>query len=202
MIIRKLFEFNGQHIVRNCSSYRCKYAIHAHTYKVELFFTSKGFDNAQMILDFGLIKGPIKEFIKSFNNSFTFWNKENKEFKEFIKNNYLKWVEIPTNPSAESFSLLFFKVIDNIIKATYFRNNEKDVSLYSVRVHETNTGYAQSFREDLKIINLNLNDIKFSDKVREEWEDPFMYAKLLYYISNKNVVKPFNNPYVKLQIDG
>jgi 6-pyruvoyltetrahydropterin/6-carboxytetrahydropterin synthase len=40
MIIRKQFKFEGAHIVRNCTTRRCKKSIHGHSYVVEVFFTS------------------------------------------------------------------------------------------------------------------------------------------------------------------
>ena len=54
MIIRKLFEFENAHIVRFCSSKRCKSSIHGHSYKVEVLLESKYLDNAGMVYDFGL----------------------------------------------------------------------------------------------------------------------------------------------------
>ena len=61
MIIRKKYTFNNGHIVRNCSSERCKFSIHAHTYSVEFFFTSNGLDNGSMVIDFGLLKNKINK---------------------------------------------------------------------------------------------------------------------------------------------
>ena len=55
--IRKEFTFNNAHIVRNCSSDRCKYTAHAHTYRVEVFLKSDKLDNGYMAVDFGLLKG-------------------------------------------------------------------------------------------------------------------------------------------------
>ena len=61
MIIGKLFEFENAHIVRSCSSKRCKYSIHGHSYKLELELESSFLDNAGMVYDFGLLKQEIKE---------------------------------------------------------------------------------------------------------------------------------------------
>ena len=55
MIIRKLFKFEGSHIVRNCTSDRCSHSLHGHSYKVELFLTADHLDNAGMVVDFGLL---------------------------------------------------------------------------------------------------------------------------------------------------
>ena len=178
MIIRKKFSFEGAHIVRDCSSDRCRHSIHGHSYVVEVFITSNGLDNGGMVMDFGLMKGPIKNFIDSFDHAYSLWSREEPEFKEFIKNQSQRWVEMPVSPSAEMYSLMFFYVIDKIIAQTVFNNGEQQVILHSVRVHETATGYAESFTEDLNYWDFNLNDIVFSERIASEWKDPQMYQKL------------------------
>ncbi len=48
-------------------------------------------------------------------------------------------------------------------------------------VHETDTGYAQSFLEDIQNEQmglLNLEGIVFSEQVQSEWNDPQMYESL------------------------
>lgn len=179
MKIRKQFKFEGAHIVRGCSSERCKKSIHGHSYIVEVFFTSDGLDKGQMVLDFGLMKGTIKDLIDSFDHAYSMWDKESDNFKNFIKENSERWITMPVSPSAEQYSLLFFFIIDKIINATQFNNGEKNVELSSVRVHETATGYAESDRNDLQWVNYNLSDIIFSEGITKEWQDPKMYEKLI-----------------------
>ena len=178
MIIRKKFSFEGAHVVRDCSSERCRHSIHGHSYIAEVFITSEGLDNGGMVMDFGLMKGPIKNFIDSFDHAYSMWNREEPEFKEFIKQQSERWVEMPVSPSAEMYSLMFFFVIHKILSQTVFNNGEKQVKLHSVRVHETATGYAESFIEDLNYWNYTLDDLIFSEKVVSEWKDPQMYEKL------------------------
>jgi len=197
MIIRKKFNFNGQHIVRNCSSVRCKQSIHAHSYEVEVFFTSKGLDNGQMVMDFGLMKGNVKDFINAFDNSYSMWNKESGSFKAFIKANNPRLITLPNSPSAESYSLMILYVVDKIIKATEFNNGEKSVEVSSVRVHETKTGYAESFRDDLDWCDFTLEDIVISDEIKKSFIDPEMYDKLKKYDGGK---KPFVNNRVEQQV--
>ncbi len=198
MIIRKKFKFEGAHIVRNCSSERCKFSIHGHSYVVEVFITSDKFDNGMMVMDFGLMKSNMKDFIDGFDHAYSMWDKESADFKEFIYNNSDRVIEMPVSPSAEAYSLMFFKVIDAMIEATYFANGEGNVKLHSVRVHETTTGYAESFREDLELFNFDLKDIKISDAVKSEWSDPLMYDKLI--IAEENGDYCFYNNQVKQQI--
>lgn len=70
------------------------------------------------------------------------------------------------------------------------QNGETDVSVYSVIAHETATGYAQCFAEDVDNVQmgeLRLGDFDFSDQVKAEWTDPLMYDKL---IKGWNVYEP------------
>ena len=191
MIIRKQFTFEGAHIVRNCSSDRCKRSLHGHSYIVEVFFTSDKLDNGMMVYDFGLTKGTIKDIIDSFDHAYSMWNKEKTDFKKFIKKESARWIEMPVSPSAEMYSLMFFFIIDKILQNTQFNNGEGNVQLSSVRVHETATGYAESFREDLKFWDYQLGDIIFSNQIKEEWKDPKMYDKL---INNIQFINPIITP--------
>lgn len=198
MVIRKLFKFCSGHIVRNCSSDRCKRSMHGHNYVVEVFFSSDKLDNGGMILDFGLTKGVIKDFIDGFDHCWQYWDKDI-TLGEFVKENSARWISMPVSPSAENYSLLFYFVIDNILKATEFNNGEGNVKLSSVRVHETDTGYAESFKEDMSMVYYELSDIVFSDQVKMEWADSSMYDKLVQFSKDKKV-KPFVNSIVTQQI--
>ena len=183
MIIRKKFKFEGAHIVRNCSTQRCKKSIHGHSYEVEVFFTSNKLDNGYMILDFGLTKKHINNIIDSFDHAYTLWENESDEFKIFFKENSERWIQMPISPSAESYSLMFLKFIDFILKHTTFSNGEGDVLVSSVRVHETKTGYAEAFREDMDLIELDIKKVIFSNEVINEWKDK---NELLEILSNND----------------
>ena len=183
MIIRKLFKFENAHIVRNCTSRRCSKSIHGHSYKVEVKLESNFLDNGQMVYDFGLMKLYIKDLIDSFDHSITLWNKDNPEYIEFAKKFSERWIELPVNPSAEQFSRVFFLMIDRVLDLIEFKNGEKEVKLHSIIVHETDTGYAECFREDAYNFEgmgkIRLEDIKFSDRIKEEWRDKEMWNKIL-----------------------
>lgn len=169
MIIRKLFKFEGAHIVRNCSSVHCRENIHGHSYIAEIFISSDQLDNGYMVMDFGRLN-HVKEFIESFDHSYSLWQGENKEFKDFIYRYNQRVVEIPVSPSAEGFALMFFFAIDKILQHIEPINGEGHVRLSSVRVHETATGYAEAFREDLKLVDFGLSDIHFSKGITDEWK--------------------------------
>ncbi len=196
MIIRKLFKFENAHIVRNCSSDRCKFSLHGHSYKIEVLFESNYLDQGQMVYDFGLTKMMIKELIDSFDHSTAFWDEDDKEYIESIKKISARWVSLPVSPSAEQFSRVIFLIVDKILSQTKMQNGEKDVKVHSVIVHETDTGYAQGFREDAysKLMGeIDLRRIIFSRQVKDEWSDPKMWEKLL----NGEI---FENPKPKIKI--
>lgn len=168
MIIRKQFKFEGAHIVRNCSSQNCRENIHGHSYIVEVFITSDKLDNGYMVMDFCRLD-KVKEFIESFDHSYSLWQKEDDTFKSFIYQYNKRVAEIPVSPSAEGFALMFFYVIDKIIQNTPPINGEGNTQLHSVRVHETATGYAEAFREDLQMIQFEIKDIHFSKAIDLAW---------------------------------
>lgn len=197
MIIRKLFKFEGAHKVFNCTSKRCSYSNHGHSYKVELFFSAKGLDNGQMLVDFGLFKNTIKDFIDSFDHSYSMWNKMPEQEKRIQKLYSDRWIDMPCSPSAESYALMFLFVIDKIIKSTEFRNGEQEPVITSVRVHETDTGYAEAFREDLEWVDYTLRNIEFSQGIQEEWGNKWWFNSL---VDNTSGAKIYFNPNVKQQI--
>lgn len=182
MIIRKLFKFENAHIVRGCSTLRCRSSIHGHSYKVEVLLESNYLDDGQMIYDFGLMKTNIKDLIDSFDHAITLWNNDDSEYVLEMKKHSDRWVELPISPSAEQFSRVFFLMVDRLLSLTKTMNNEKEVRLQSIIVHETETGYAQCFEEDAyskKMGIINLQDILFSEAIQKDWSDPMLWVKCL-----------------------
>lgn len=196
MLIRKLFKFENAHIVRNCTSDRCKRSIHGHSYKVELLLKASKLDHGQMVYDFGLLKGVIKDLYDSFDHAICFWQDDSAEYIQACKTFSARWVSLPVSPSAEQFSRIFFFLAQQVLASTETQNGEGDVEVYSVIVHETDTGYAQSFAEDIdneQMGLLNLDQIVFSEQIESEWNDPDMYRHLQQGIK-------FQNPQVDLQV--
>jgi 6-pyruvoyltetrahydropterin/6-carboxytetrahydropterin synthase len=196
MLIRKLFRFENAHIVRNCSSDRCSRSIHGHSYQVEILLEAHALDNGQMIYDFGLLKGHVKDLIDSFDHAVAFWDKDNAEYIAFCKQFSARWISLPVSPSAEQFSRLIFVLVDAVLKQTVMQNGEADVNLHSIIVHETITGYAQCFRHDVenpRMGLIRLNEIVFSEQVCKEWSDSQLFEKL-------KSGEVFVNPIVQAQV--
>lgn len=181
MIIRKLFKFENAHIVRGCSSVKCRSSIHGHSYKVELLFESNFLDNGQMVYDFGLMKQNMKALIDSFDHAITIWSGDDKKYIQDMKKHSARWVELPVSPSAEQFCRVFFVMIDKLLGLTSSVNGEKEVKLHSVIVHETQSGYAQAFAQDAysqAMGEINLNEIIFSDEVKKGWQESRLWEKI------------------------
>ena len=181
MIIRKIFKFENAHVVRGCSTVKCRSSLHGHSYKVELLFESNFLDNGQMIYDFGLMKQNMKALVDSFDHGVTIWSGDNSEYINDMKKHSIRWVELPVSPSCEQFSRVIFVMIDRLLQLTSSVNGEKEVKLNSVIVHETDTGYAQAFSYDAyskEMGYIELDSIVFSDEVKNNWVDAQLWDKV------------------------
>lgn len=182
MLIRKLFKFENAHIVRDCTTLRCSENIHGHSYKIEVLLESNYLDNGQMVYDFGLTKRYIKELIDAFDHGITLWSKDDTDYIVSMKKYSKRWIEIPVSPSAEQFSRVIYLMVERVLACTHMVNGEKEVKLHSIIVHETETGYAQGFKEDAHSALMGaiaLEDIIFSPQVQSEWSDTTLWQKLL-----------------------
>jgi 6-pyruvoyltetrahydropterin/6-carboxytetrahydropterin synthase len=192
MLIRKLFKFENAHIVRDCTTRRCSENIHGHSYKIEVLLESNYLDDGQMVYDFGLTKRYIKELIDSFDHAITLWSKDDSEYIASMKKYSNRWIELPVSPSAEQFSRVIYLMVERVLECTEMSNGEREVKLHSIIVHETETGYAQGFKQDAhselmgKIV---LEDIHFSTQVQAEWSDAALWEKLLSRTRFKNPTK-------------
>ena len=182
MIIRKLFKFENAHIVRGCSTVKCRSSLHGHSYKVELLFESNFLDNGQMVYDFGLMKQNMKDLVESFDHAIALWSGDDQAYLFDMKKHSTRWVELPVSPSAEQFSRVIFVMIDKLLSLTSTVNGEKEVKLHSIIVHETETGYAQCFAEDAyskEMGDIDLRQIVFSKQVQEDFKDEKLWEKIL-----------------------
>ena len=182
MIIRKLFKFENAHVVRGCSTVKCRSSIHGHSYKVEVKFSSNYLDNGQMVYDFGLMKQNVKDLIEMFDHSITLWSGDDKEYIADMQKHSQRWIVLPVSPSAEQFSRVIFIVIERLMELTNTINGEKEVKLHSIRVHETDTGYAECFYEDAhntQMGEIKLSNIVISKAIEKGFKEEKLWKKLL-----------------------
>lgn len=183
MVIRKKYKFENAHVVRNCYSDRCKYSVHGHSYIVEVFLEANGLDNAGMILDFGVLKNEVGDFIDSFDHAVCIWKEDNDQYVKFMQENSDRHITMPVSPSAENLSYLMYVFIRTILYNTHLDNGEDIISLKSVRVHETATGYAETYGSDLFEDGfpdplMLIKETEFSDPIRKAWKNSNMVTDL------------------------
>lgn len=195
MIIRKKFNVESAHIVRNCTSERCSHSIHGHSAVIEVFLESNFLDNAQMVYDFGLMKSTIKQFVDSMDHCYLLCSRDSEEFKSFIKSTCDRWIELPFNPSAEMLSMYVFSGVQKILNNTYKNNGEDYIQTHAVRYSETVTGYAECNAMDVVRYNdiINFDNIVYSEGVTKDWGDD-----LFKIIFNNDTV---SNPKITQQIN-
>ena len=208
MKITKTFRTETSHIVRNCTSQRCSYSIHGHSYLIEVELESFSLDNAQMVLDFGLMKGAIKEYIDSLDHCHLICSKDNEKYVKHMKKHSQRWISLPFNPSAEMMVVWLLGAVNYILNQTEFGNGEDVGSLKctSVTVWETTTGKATADLSDLERFYdiIKFDKIEYSEGVIADWSDDLL--KLIntvpcnvdsdeYFITNPIPVQQIENLY-------
>lgn len=188
MEIRKQFKFEMAHIVRNAWSRRCSKNVHGHSYILELFFSGEVPDNAGMLVDFGIVKKYLNDFIDSFDHSFVLWDrKEDEHIKEFFQKEFERVIITPWSTSCEvqakMFGLVAQHVLDEMFLQGKFINGEEKFHVSKARLHETATGYAEWKSDDsdyfLPSIEEILTRLQISDKIVEEWKEKEFWKNLL-----------------------
>ncbi len=148
MIIRKKFNFEAAHIVRNAFSERCANNIHWHSYEIEVFLWGADLDSAWMLIDFWLIKQKLYKFIDYFDHSIMLWDKpEDDEFLEFFINNFDRVIITSSQTSAEQQAKMFFLVFKDLLVELFYWTS---LYLEKVIVHETKSWYAEYWKSDYK----------------------------------------------------
>ena len=123
MIIRKLFKFEGAHIVRHCSSEKCRENIHGHSYRLEVTVCSPALDSVEpgryiesdkadpkngMLFDFSELKKCVNQSIVDVFDHTLILNREgNAEIGEMLKTRYQKVFCVPFQPTSENLLLDF-----------------------------------------------------------------------------------------------
>jgi 6-pyruvoyltetrahydropterin/6-carboxytetrahydropterin synthase len=133
-------------------------------------------DNAGMVYDFGLMKNSVKSFIDSMDHCYILCDKDAPEFRDFIKKNCDRWIELPFNPSAECLSMYLLKGIKYIMDRTVTQNGESKINVTGVRYHETVTGWAEASTTDLDVLWQDewWDQIKYSEGVTNDWAEDLL----------------------------
>ena len=135
-----------------------------------------------MVYDFGLMKQNLKDLVEMFDHAITLWSGDDASYIADMQKHSARWVLLPVSPSAEQFARVIFIVIERLMALTTTINGEKEVKLYSVTVHETDTGYAEAFYEDAhnkQMGEIVLESIQISSAIRNDFKDPSLWEKLV-----------------------
>lgn len=143
--IRKKFRFEASHRLYQSYSKKCQ-QLHGHSYVVEVFLQSEKLNEDGMVIDFGFLKDRFKDLIDRFDHSQIISIKDplldqlsgieienQKDFGIIVFNE---------NPTAEFFAKYFYEQFK-----TALNNTENNVEIASVRIHETETGWAEYSEE-------------------------------------------------------
>lgn len=171
MKIRKLFAFEGAHVVRGCSTERCSTSIHGHSYRVEVVLASDRLDNGHMVVDFGLLKGGVRDVIDAFDHTLVFWADDDPDYLEAAMRHSRRWISLPVSPSAEQLSRVLFLLVERALGQLERRNGESRPSLVELVLHETATGSAicdAMSADDVRLGRIDLGRIVCSPRVLEE----------------------------------
>lgn len=136
--IRKKFKFEGAHILSSAYSEECSRSIHGHSYCVEIFIQSRYLNEDGMVIDFKKLKEIVKPFIEAWDHQCLIFASDLPSLDEFKAAKSALGTQIvptPWNPTAENMAKYLFHAISD--------HHMNGTTLQKVRVHETDTGYAE-----------------------------------------------------------
>lgn len=146
MLIRKTFRFEAAHRLPNAFSERCR-GIHGHSYKVELILGGQVKLKDSMVLDFGMVKRKFGRIIDDFDHSLILSHDDPLVNVHFNMDGFNiddlnpRFIFVPYEPTAEMMAAHF----------KWFWEQQMGTPSAWVRVHETESGYAECQYEHLAI---------------------------------------------------
>lgn len=170
MKITKKFTAEAAHIVAGAFSTKCQ-NLHGHSYTIEVTLSGHKLDDSWMLVDFSVLKGPIKEFIESIDHSYMINSYAPKDQIDFIQSITNRWVTMPFNATAEMMAVWFHRMIQYILDHTEYNYGGGKIVVESVKVWETATGCAESSITDIQTIwnDLWIPMIGFSENIVKDW---------------------------------
>lgn len=160
MIIRKTFKFEAAHRLINSYTTRCQ-GIHGHSYKVEVLIEGELNFADGMVIDFTYLKETAGRFIDRFDHSLILHKHDVLLRRSFPESGLSllnpRWILTPYHPTAEAMASHFFACLAVLVPLPH--------RLVAVRVHETETGYAEALGDCL---NMEEGDVTYSPEILEE----------------------------------
>ena len=142
--VRKVFKFEAAHILDAAYSKCCTACIHGHSYTVEVFIQRQATNPANnMVIDFGLLSNALRPTFAYYDHSLILPPHLHDIYSSQCQDLGLdpnKLILFPENPTAEAMARIFFGLAEEALKHVI---TDPMVSIRSVRVHETDTGFAE-----------------------------------------------------------
>jgi 6-pyruvoyltetrahydropterin/6-carboxytetrahydropterin synthase len=153
MLIRKTFKFEAAHRLRHSYTKRCR-GVHGHSYKVEIILEGAVSEHDGMVLDFTMLKEKVGKYIDKFDHSLIvseddkLADPEKLALIDFLNP---RFVIVPYEPTAEMMPAHFF-----------FICTTRGLPVHSVRVHETESGYAECTSLNDELFEVKFGETRFS----------------------------------------
>jgi 6-pyruvoyltetrahydropterin/6-carboxytetrahydropterin synthase len=129
--VRKKFRLEIAHVLEDAYSNECK-SLHGYSMVIEIFCQSEKLNENGMVLDFKKLKEVLSHLMDQIDHSVILDNTSTWRDNLGLSKMFL----VPFNPTAE-----------NLAKLIYRYAKDRVPILSKVRVHETETGYAEYFEE-------------------------------------------------------
>lgn len=138
MRLTKMFSFEMAHCLwqyeGKCSN------MHGHSYKMEVTVEGTPSRENGMVIDFKKLKDIVNEsIIDKFDHSTVLYEHADPDIINALKKNFERVHVLPFQPSTENLLQHFGDLLSGALPA--------NVRLYSIRLHETDTSYAELFFE-------------------------------------------------------
>ena len=130
-------EFDAAHRVMNHES-KCKY-LHGHRYVLEATFAADGLDNLGRVIDFGVIKERLGNWIDEYWDHNTILCEQDKDLGVVIEKQLSQKIfYLPTNPTAENLADYLLRIVCESLFP------ESGVKCIRIRLYETPNCYADA----------------------------------------------------------
>lgn len=142
--VTKLFHFEMAHSLHNYDGL-CKH-IHGHSYKMEVTLIGEPENKPNaikdgMVIDFGDLKRIVKKnVVDCFDHSYMVPSSYDKTHLAFLKKTTERLIVVNFQPTAENILVYIVKILQQHLPS--------HVDLYSIRLSETATSYAEWFASD------------------------------------------------------
>lgn len=138
--IRKKYRIEMAHQLTHAVTACCHETIHGHSYVVEVFIRSRSLDENNMVVDFGALT-TIRDEIMRYDHALVMSADHDPAYLRMLKKHNKKLIVLPDNPTAE---MMAMKLLVDLRIRMASETRSRPIRIVKVRLHETDTGYAEA----------------------------------------------------------